>query len=169
MLAVAVETYGAGHVFTMGDSAGGQIALSAALLLRKKHQYRLAQTILISPALDLRLTNPDIDAVEPTDPWLARGGMTVAIDMWRGGCAVEDAMVSPLLADLYNLGPLTVFSGTRDITNPDTKLLVGKIRALGGTVDYHEGPGLIHVYPLLFGPEAKAARNCIVETLRKVV
>ncbi len=109
---------GTGSTCLAGDSAGGQIALSAAVVLRDRFQIRLPQTVLIAPALDLSLTNPAIDSVEPTDPWLRREGLRVFVESWRGSLAVTDPRVSPLSADLAGLGPLTVFSGTRDILNP---------------------------------------------------
>ena len=75
-------------------------------------------------------------------------------------------MVSPLGADLTGLGPLTVFSGTRDILNPDARLLAEKATAAGVEVEYHEQPGLVHVYPLTPTREGRAARDVIVERLR---
>ncbi|KZS69445.1 MAG: alpha/beta hydrolase [Mycobacterium pseudokansasii] len=149
-----------------GDSAGGQIALSAALLLRDEHGVVLPQTVLISPALDISLSNPMIDSVELTDPWLAREALSVFGECWRGDLVAFDPRVSPLAADLTGLGPLTVFSGTRDILNPDARALVQKATAAGVDVDYHERRGLLHVYPLMPIPEGRAAREVIVERLR---
>jgi len=149
-----------------GDSAGGQIALSAALLLRDDHGVVIPRTVLISPVLDASLTNPLINAVEPTDPWLGREALSVFAERWRGDLPVTDPRVSPLAADLTGLGPLTIFSGTRDILNPDARLLAEKAAAAGVDVDYHEQPGLMHVYPLTPTPEGRAARAMIVERLR---
>jgi acetyl esterase/lipase len=150
-----------GSTCLAGDSAGGQIALSTAVLLRDRFQVRLPQTVLIAPALDLSLTNPAIDVVEPTDPWLHREGVRVFVEHWRGSLAVTD----PRVADLRGLGPMTVFSGTRDILNPDARLLVGRAASAGVEVDYHEGAGLPHVYPLTPTPEGRAARTLIVDRL----
>lgn len=136
---------GTGSTSLAGDSAGGQIALSAAVLLRDRFQVMLSQTVLIAPALDLSLTNPAVDRVEPTDPWLCRQGVRVFVESWRGSLVVTDPRVSPLGADLAGLGPLTVFSGTRDILNPDAQLLVDRAAGAGVKVDYHEGAGLPHV------------------------
>ncbi|OBI22138.1 esterase [Mycobacterium sp. E2327] len=147
-----------------GDSAGGQLALSAALLLRDEHHLVLPETVLISPVLDLSLTNPLIDAVD--DPWLTRVGLLEFAKRWCGDLPMTDPMVSPLNADLSGLGPLTVFSGTRDILNPDARLLAEKAAAAGVRIDYHEQPGLVHVYPLTPTPEGRAAREVIVERLR---
>lgn len=149
-----------------GDSAGGQIALSTALQLRDGPGVILPQTVLISPALDLSLANPDIDALQPMDPWLGREGTRLFIDHWRGGLALDDPRVSPLAADLRGLGPITLFSGTRDILNPDTHLLVEALHAAGVPLDFHEGPGLLHVYTLTPTPEGRRARATIVEQLR---
>jgi acetyl esterase/lipase len=163
---LAVTGPDVGSTCLAGDSAGGQIALSAAVLLRDRHQLTLPQTVLISPALDLSLANPEIDRVQPSDPWLGRPGARVMIEHWRGGLAISDPRVSPLFADLHGLGPLTAFCGTRDILNPDTRLLVDKAIAAGGDVDYHEGLGLVHVYPLTPTPEGRAARAVLVDRLR---
>jgi acetyl esterase/lipase len=155
-----------GPVALAGDSAGGQIALSAAILLRDEHRVRVPRTVLIAPALDLSLANPLIDAVQPSDPWLGRSGARVMIEHWRGDLPLSDPRVSPLAADLHGLGPLTVFCGTRDILNPDVCLLAEKAAASGVDVEYHEQPGLVHVYPLTPSPEGAAARRLIVERLR---
>ena len=74
-------------------------------------------------------------------------------------------MVSPLFGNLAGLGPLTVFSGTRDITSPDTRLLVSRARAAGVQVDHHEEAGLVHVHPLLPVPEGRRARRVMAGVL----
>jgi acetyl esterase/lipase len=154
-----------GSACLAGDSAGGQIALSAAVLLRD-HQHTVPRTVLISPALDLSLDNPEIDRVQPSDPWLGVDGIRVFVEYWRDNLAISDPLVSPLAADLTGLGPLTVFSGTRDILNPDTRLLIDKATTAGIDVEYHEEEGLVHVYPLTPTPEGRAARAILVEHLR---
>ncbi|WP_241010600.1 alpha/beta hydrolase [Mycobacterium camsae] len=152
-------------VYLAGDSAGGQIALSAALLLRDGHGVALPGTVLISPVLDLSLRNPAIASVEPADPWLGREALQFFADRWRGDLPLDDPRVSPLAADLTGLGPLTVFSGTRDILNPDARLLAEKAAAAGVDIEYHEQAGLLHVYPLTPTPEGRAARRIIVERI----
>ncbi|WP_278263084.1 alpha/beta hydrolase [Nocardia sp. AG03] len=160
----STERYG--PTFLVGDSAGGQIVLSTALHLRDTVQVKVPRTVVISPAVDLTLENPAIDDVLPDDPWLGREGALVFGEHWRGELPMKDPMVSPLFGDFTGLGPLTVFSSTHDILNPDTRLLIGKARAADVEVDYHERAGLVHVYPLTPTPEGAAARHTIVEILR---
>ncbi len=148
-----------------GDSAGGQMALSAALMLRDERRLVLPRTVLISPVLDASLTNPLISGVD--DPWLTRAGLLEFATRWRGDLPMTDPTVSPLHGDLTGLGPLTVFSGTRDILNPDARLLAEKAAAAGVDIENHERPGLVHVNPLTPTPEGRAARAVIVERLRE--
>lgn len=159
-----VGAHGAGNVSVLGDSAGGQIALSAALCLRDL-QVALAHTMLISPALDVSLSNPAIDALEPNDKWLVRPGLRAAADLWRDGLRLDEPIVSPLFGQMAGLGPLSVFAGTRDITHPDCELLVSKARAAGVDTEFHQAPGMVHVYPLLPIPEGRAARRAMAEIL----
>jgi len=159
-----LERYGATCI--AGDSAGGQIALSAALALRDDHGVTLPQTVLISPALDLSWSNPRIPTVQPSDPWLATPGGQVLAELWRGDLDILDPVVSPLMGDLGGLGSITVFSGTRDVLNPDAHLLVAKAAAAGVHLEFHEGAGQVHVYPLLPTAIGRAARATIVRTLR---
>ncbi|MDP9027680.1 MAG: alpha/beta hydrolase, partial [Actinomycetota bacterium] len=169
LVLAARERYGE-RVFLGGDSAGGQIALSAAQLLRDgvsgHDRVTLPRTILIAPALDLSFSNPQIEVVQSTDPWLGKPGSQVYIEHWRGELPVTDPLVSPLFGSLAGLGPVTMFSGTRDILNPDARLLVEQARAAGLELDYHEGAGLVHVYPLTPTPEGRAARALLVQQLR---
>lgn len=148
-----------------GDSAGGQIVLSAALELRDHHGIRVPRTVLISPALDLTWSNPRIPVVQPDDPWLAVPGGHVRTEAWRGSLDVVDPRVSPLFGDLTGLGPITLFSGTHDILNPDAHLLRERAVAAGADIELHEGAGLLHVYPLLPTASGRTARRTIVERL----
>jgi acetyl esterase/lipase len=125
----------------------------------------IPRTVLISPVVDLSLANPLIKSVESTDPWLGRDALLVFADRWRGEWPVDDPRVSPLAGDLRGLGPLTVFSGTRDLLTPDARLLAEKAGAAGVDVDYHEQPEVLHVYPLMPIPEGRRARAIIVDRL----
>lgn len=149
-----------------GDSAGGQIALSTAQRLRDDHGVTLEATALISPALDLTWSNPRIPEVQPTDPWLGTPGGRVLAEHWRGSRDILDPVVSPLFGAMTGLGPMTVFTGTRDVLNPDASILRDEARAAGVEVVFQEVPGQLHVYPLLPTRTGAAARTLLVHQLR---
>jgi acetyl esterase/lipase len=154
------------EVVLAGDSAGGQIALSGAMSLRDRGVERL-RTLLISPALDLSLTNPRVPEVAPHDPWLGIDGIRHLADQWRAGIALDDPMVSPICGDLPGLGPMLLLSGTRDVLNPDAVLLAEKARAAAVEVDYDEQAGAVHVFALLPTPTGVRTRARIVQWLHR--
>jgi acetyl esterase/lipase len=155
-----------GPTVLAGDSAGGQIALSTAQHLRDRHALTVEATALISPALDLTWSNPRIPEVQPTDPWLGAPGGRVLAEHWRGSRDILDPVVSPLFGSMDGLGRLIVFTGTRDVLNPDASILHDKAREAGVDVSFHEGEGQLHVYPLLPTRVGVAAREQLVSELR---
>lgn len=160
-----VEAAQCDDVRLAGDSAGGQIALSAALTLRDRG-HEAVRTVLISPALELTLSNPQVPGVLPTDPWLGIDGARLLGRQWAADLSMTDPRVSPLAGDLRGLGPMLLFTGTRDILNPDAHLLAAKARAAGVDLTWVERAGAVHVFPLLATRAAAAARTRIVEALR---
>jgi len=123
MVAELVAEVGAENVTIMGDSAGGTITLAVAMRLRDRGLPAPHGTILISPALDLALTDPAIARIAPRDPWLAAAGPRAVAQLWRGELPLDDPLVSPLHGDLSGLAPIILFSGTRDIFNADARSL----------------------------------------------
>ncbi|MFP3992632.1 alpha/beta hydrolase [Streptomyces sp. E11-3] len=166
-LAAGLHADGADTALSLiGDSAGGGMALAAAVHLRDRGLPAPARTVLISPWLDITLTDPRVALLEDRDPWLAVAGARYAGDLYRGDLPADHPYVSPLLADLTGLSPITLFSGTRDIVNADARRLAARATAVGVEVDFHEASEMLHVYPLLPIPEGRAARAAICTALR---
>ncbi len=145
-----------------GDSAGGGLALVAAQHATPQVRDRIAGLLLVAPWVDLSMSNPEIDAVEPTDPWLTRAGLHPIAASWAGDLPVEDPRVSPLHGRLTDLPPVEVWVGTRDITLPDCREL-GRRMPAGAPFTLHVEDGAIHDYPLLPAPEGRRARREIAE------
>ncbi len=152
------------EVHLAGDSAGGHIALSAALTLRDRGHADV-RTVLLSPVLDLTMSNPDIAHVQPNDPWLGIDGIRAVAKRWAVDLPLTDPKVSPLQGDFHALGPMLVLTGTHDILNPDAHLLVLKARAAGVDVTLLERRGAVHVFPLLPTRAGAAARARVVAAL----
>ncbi|RVW10084.1 steryl acetyl hydrolase [Prescottella agglutinans] len=144
-----------------GDSAGGGLALAVTLALRDRGADAPAHTALISPWLDATGSHPEILEIAPRDPWLHPSGLTVAADAYRGELDREHPWVSPLNGDPTGLGPITLFTGTRDILNVDAHRFRPLATAAGVRLDFHEEREMIHVYPLLPIPEGKKARTIL--------
>ncbi|WP_328297065.1 alpha/beta hydrolase [Streptomyces sp. NBC_00435] len=157
---------GDGGTVLIGDSAGAGLALAAAQRLRERTGAQPSRIVLISPWLDVSMSHPDQAAIEAGDPMLARPGLREAGRLYAGNLTADDPRVSPLHGSFAGLAPMTVFTGTRDVLTTDSRELLSRARAAGAEVEFHEEPGLPHVYPLLPLPEGRAARDRIVELVR---
>lgn len=153
---------GPAQLVVMGDSAGGGLALGFTQTLRDAGLKLPRSLTLIAPWLDIACRNPEIDALEPLDPWLARPGALMAGKAWAGGADRDDPRLSPILGDMAGLPPLHVYCGTRDIVYPDVKVLARRVREAGGEVELTIAEGACHVYPLVPTREGRRARGRIV-------
>ena len=151
-------------VTLMGDSAGGGLALAVAQALRD-NGVGAPRLVLVAPWADLTMSDEGLDARIP-DPMLSVPRLRRAGELYAGDLPVDHPIVSPINGDLAGLGPMTIFVGTRDLLLRDAQRLRDAAVARGVRVDYHEGAGLIHVWPLLPLPEARRARQAIVGAIR---
>lgn len=151
--------YDPARVVFAGDSAGGTLALTLAQSLPAAGLPAPARLILLSPCLDMRLSNPEIDRVEDADPWLARPGLLEAGRVWAGGDDLGLPELSPLNGPMSGLPPADIYMGTHDILHPDARLFAERA---GSRVHFVEEAGACHVYPLLPIPEAGPAVRAIL-------
>lgn len=156
------------QVFIAGDSAGGGLALGLAQALQAQGLPPPLGLTLISPWLDITCANPEIDALEPRDPWLAKPGALLAGALWARGADPADPCLSPLNGPLHGLPAMDVYVGTHDILYPDVCLLHERMKGLGPAapqVRLHVCPGACHVYPLLPVREGREAARQLVQHL----
>ena len=154
------------NIVFMGDSAGGNMAVVMGMEAAIAGLPQPARMVLISPAMDLSMSNPAIFEVEKSDPWLGTPGGKEATRLYAGELSPTDWRISPLYGDIAVLPPMLLLTGTRDILNPDTHLFVEKARAAGIAADLIETKGMFHVWPLLDFPEGRKAREQIIAYLK---
>jgi monoterpene epsilon-lactone hydrolase len=159
-----LEDVDASAIVVAGDSAGGGLALGFAQTLPRAGLPQPRRLILLSPWLDLTLSNPDLPAAEEDDPWLSSAGLAEAADAWAGGDDPTDPRLSPLNGSFADLAPMDVYVGTREICLPDVLLLQDRCRAEGVKPRVTVCDGAVHVYPLVPAPEGRAATRTIVRS-----
>lgn len=150
----------------MGDSAGGNIALSLAIQLREKQLKQPKNIILFSPCLDLTLSEPTIKDLEKLDPMLAPQGLLTMYQAWAGKTKLTNKILSPINASFKDLGKISLFVGTHEILLPEARNFYKKAQKQNLEINYYEKEGLNHVYPAHPIPEAKQAMKQIVEILK---
>jgi len=157
------------RLVVMGDSAGGGLAMSLAIQAISAGLAKPAALVLVSPWLDVTMTDPAQIEIEKVDPLLLRAGAKAAGRWYAGAMSTTDPRVSPLYGEIASLPPILMFCGTHDILLTDARRLAKRAAAEGTAVEYHEEPGLMHVYPLLFFPESRKARDRITQFVRGAV
>ena len=148
----------------MGDSAGGGLAL--ALAQRVAAGGGSPRVALISPWLDVTMSDPTTPIYDRADPILSAPFLQVAGRFWAGGDDPRRAEVSPQFGSLRGIHELLLFSGSRDVLYPQALRLVADAKAAGITCTAHLEEGLVHVYPLLPIPEAKGPRAALSAFVR---
>lgn len=149
-----------------GDSAGGGYALAVAQALRDRGLPQPDRLVLLAPWVDLTGSAPGTLEAAARDPWLSHDHLAVYASFWAGSAdpaALADPRVSPGLADLAGLPSGLMFCGTRDLLQPGCDALFARADAADWPLEYVVAPGLMHVYPLLPVPEARSAREHVLE------
>jgi acetyl esterase/lipase len=153
----------------MGDSAGGGLAAALTQQAAMAGLPSPAALVLLSPWLDLTMTDPEQEGLERVDPLLSRAGPEAAGRWYAGDWPTTDPRVSPMFGDIAVLPRTLLFCGTSDLLVADARRFTALAGAAGVPVEYHEEEGLIHAYPLLFFPESRKARDRITHFVNDAV
>lgn len=156
---------GSENVTVMGDSSGGGISLALAQRLREDGREQPGNVILLSPWLDVTMSNPEIAALDKIDPFLGVEGLKYAGSVYAGDVDPTNYLVSPVYGSLRDLAPVSVFIGTRDILLADCRKLRDKAAAEGVKLNYREYEAMLHDWMLISLPESKQALREIVEII----
>ena len=156
------------NVILMGDSAGGGLALGLAEHFTELNIPQPDRLILISPWLDLSMSNPEIEKFIHSDPILQLSQLKVCAESWAGDKSLKYWKVSPIYGDLSGLKNVTIFVGTRELFYPDCKLLSDKLEKLEVQCEFNVGTGLNHIYPLFPISEANKAITMIRKNILSI-
>jgi triacylglycerol lipase len=121
LISAQIAQYGASSVNVYGDSAGGGMALAAAQLLVERGAAIPSHMVLISPWLDVTMSNPAIASID--DPVLDPVVLKGTGSLWAGDLDPTDPLVSPLYGSLVGLPPTALYAGSRDVLSPDVLIL----------------------------------------------
>ena len=135
------------NLILMGDSAGGGLSLALIEEISKENYAIPSKTLLISPWLDVRLTNHKIDEVAPNDKDLNKEALKIAGVAYAGGEEnTGNYLVSPIEGNLTKLKNITIFTGTYDILNPDVYVLQEKAKEQGVDIEVKEYEKAGHIW-----------------------
>lgn len=158
------------NIIIIGDSAGGGIALSFAMEIKKKEYPQPSNIILISPVMELSSKSPGnedyVDYLEKRDPMISLEALDIICDWWRGEYDKTDYHVSPRFGDITGLAPITIFSSKSEVLNVFVKMFLKDAKSQGVEVEYHEKKDMIHCWVLSPIKESLDDRERVFELIR---
>jgi epsilon-lactone hydrolase len=115
--------------FVGGASAGGNLAAAMMVRARDEGLPMPAALVLPTPAVDLTESGDTFQTLDGVDGAL-RSQMAVNL-LYANGHDLTDSYLSPLFADLSDLPPTFLQSGTRDLLLSNTVRMHRKLLAAG--------------------------------------
>lgn len=150
----------------MGDSAGAGLALALYQRNGKLNHKLPDKTILISPWLDVRMNNPEIDNIK--DPILKKSLLKLSGQKYAGKSGMKSYLVNPILGPTDKLKNVYILSGTLDMLNPDAKKFSSENKEKVKFIEYEKA---IHNFVLMKHKKrvlhAKDGYNEVVKIITK--
>lgn len=133
-----------------GDSAGGALGMNLLIRLRDGGEDYPKKCVWASPAVDISMTNPDILPLKETDKSLNYDFVLAGGKSYAGDTPLTDSRISPLYADLRDLGDMLMFFGENELLRPDCEKLIEKLDQTPGTnLQWHMAPERGHDFLLM--------------------
>ncbi|GAB2714418.1 alpha/beta hydrolase fold domain-containing protein [Nocardia thraciensis] len=151
----------------MGDSAGGALALVLARTIAAAGETGPKEVVMISPWLDVTMSDPAAEDIDPRDPYLGVAGLAEAGRLYAGGQNRADPAISPLFAPAATPGRLSLFIGTRDVLLADARRFRARCADEGVDLDYFEYEGMFHAWLLSDIPEARHAMQQLTRLVQE--
>lgn len=151
-----------------GDSAGGNLALVTQIALRDRGGARARALLLLSPWADLSMPGESFRTNERFD-FGRRQELVRQAAAFVGNVPLDDPRVSPVYAQLNDVGPVFVSVGGCESPKDDILALVDALRAAGVETRVHEASDMPH-NPAVFAayhPSGREAFEALVGFVRE--
>jgi acetyl esterase/lipase len=140
----ALRRSGACPLILSGDSAGGGLAASLAMLTLADTP-RPRGLVLLSAWLDLTLTSPTYHSNAASDPLYSLASARVAAELYLQNHPPTDVLASPLLGSLADFPHTLVSIGEGEVLSGDGRSFCEKLRAADVAAELCAIPGMEHV------------------------
>lgn len=156
-------------ITTIGDSAGGNLAVAIPLALREQGQPLPGRVIAFSPWLDMENSGETLITNQATDALITPGLLTGMIAGVLGDTIDPTTpLANPLYADFTDFPKVYINAGSIECLVDNGTRLADRARAAGVDVTLSVVDGMQHVFPFLAGraPEADAEIQRIAQWYR---
>lgn len=145
-----------------GDSAGGQLVVSALLRLRDAGVALPRATVLLSPWVDLTMSGESINSKSELDPMVKLEDLQEGADWYLAGHDPRDTLASPVFAELHSLPPMLIQVGEFEILQSDAIRLDSRAKNAGVSVKLEIFTGMWHVFHA-WAKDVSEARTAIAK------
>lgn len=137
-------------VILMGDSFGGNVAMTMTQEIAKRGLQPVSALVLMSPCVDNAFTQRDkMVALQPLDVMIKLERIETIMGGWQGELPATHPWVSPVYGDLSVFPDETLLIyGSDEILKADALLLTEKMNEIGKPIRSLEYPGMFHTFPL---------------------
>ena len=156
------------ELIIMGDSAGGGLSLALLEKISQEDIKMPKKTILISPWLDVRMDNPKIEQVKEQDKKLNKEALKIAGLAYAESDGIDSYLVNPIDGDLSKINNLTIFTGTKDILNPDVYKLKEKAEKNNINIDINEYQDAGHIWIIYKDSDEKIVKKGYEDLINKI-
>ena len=140
----ALRSGSAHPVLLSGDSAGGGLAASLALMA-KSEAVPIAGLALLSPWLDLRVSSSAFATNAATDPLFSAEAASAAAELYLQGHDPVDQLVSPLFGSPSAFPPTYVNAGSGEVLLEDARDFAARLIRAGTDCCLDVVPDMEHV------------------------
>ena len=164
-----IEKVDTRNLILMGDSAGGGISLALLEKISEEGINQPKKTILISPWLDVTLTNEKIEEIQKFDTDLNKETLKIAGISYAGEDGMDKYYVNPIKGPLEKIKNVIVYTGTYDILNPDTHILQEKARSVGNDIILKEYEEAKHIWIIKHNSDEELTQKAYNELLKDLI
>jgi monoterpene epsilon-lactone hydrolase len=154
------------NIGTIGDSAGGNLAVASVLKFREMGLELPGCVIAFSPWLDMELSGGTLESNAETEALVSRAILEGMRGMYIGDdeAKTRDPLANPMYADFKGFPPLYITAGGAETLLDDARRLYDRATAADVNVTLSVVDGMQHVFPCLAGraPEADEQIHKIV-------
>ena len=159
------------NITTIGDSAGGNLAVAIPLALREKGLPLPGRVIAFSPWLDMENSGETLVTNDATDALITvplLEGMIAGV-LAGGAIPPTTPLGNPLYADFTDFPRLYINAGGAESLLDNATRLAEQAKSAGVDVTLTVAEGMQHVYPVLAGnaPEADTEIAAIADWYRR--
>lgn len=140
-----------------GESAGGGLLLSTAMLIREYGCGMPTALVCLSPWTDLTCTGASFAKNADKDPLVHRESVLQDAHAYAGGLPLETPQLSPLYGEMAGLPPTLIQTGKDEILFSDAERLYKKMKRAGVDATFSAWEGMWHIWQLYEIREAHEA------------